>query len=151
MERIYIVKEVYADNDTVKNTILEKSTIFPPGEPVNPEWFIGKAWLNMLVIPEAPHNIGIGNVTFSPGARNHWHLHKIGQFLLVTAGESWYQEWGKSAQFLKTGDVVNIPANVKHWHGAKKDSWFVHLAITPGASEWFEAVTDEEYDNLLKQ
>jgi quercetin dioxygenase-like cupin family protein len=105
----------------------------------------------MLVVPEAPHNIGAGNVTFAPGARNHWHSHKIGQFLFVTAGEGWYQEWGKPAQFLKAGDVVNIPANAKHWHGATKDSWFVHLAITPGATEWLEAVTDGEYNSLLKQ
>jgi quercetin dioxygenase-like cupin family protein/alkylhydroperoxidase/carboxymuconolactone decarboxylase family protein YurZ len=136
-----IVKEVYADADTEKNTNLEKSTIFPLGEPVNPDWFIGKAWLQMLIVPEAPHNIGAGNVTFSPGARNNWHSHKIGQFLFVTAGEGWYQEWGKPARLLKAGDVVNIPANVKHWHGATKDSWFVHLAITPGATEWLEPVT----------
>ena len=95
----------------------------------------------------------IGNVTFEPGCRNHWHIHhKGGQILLVTAGQGYYQEWGKPAQELKTGDVVNIPAGVKHWHGAAKDSWFQHLSLeVPGegtSNEWLEPVTDEVYDKL---
>ena len=74
-----------------------------------------------------------------------WHSHKVGQVLLVTGGEGWYQEEGKLAQLLKTGDVVNIPPNVKHWHGATKESWFVHLAMTPGETEWLEPVLDKWY------
>jgi alkylhydroperoxidase/carboxymuconolactone decarboxylase family protein YurZ/quercetin dioxygenase-like cupin family protein len=144
-----IVKEVYADSDTTKHTILEKSTIFPLGEPVNPQWFTGKAWLKMIST-DNPFHTPVANVTFAPGVRNHWHSHKIGQILLVTGGEGWYLEWGKPAQKLKKGDVVNIPANVKHWHGAAKDSWFVHLAINSGESEWFEPVADEEYNGLHK-
>jgi quercetin dioxygenase-like cupin family protein/alkylhydroperoxidase/carboxymuconolactone decarboxylase family protein YurZ len=143
LEPVDVVPVAVATKDNVEN-----GGLFPLGEPVNPAWFAGKAYLQMLVVPVAPHNIGVGNVTFSPGARNNWHLHNIGQFLLVTAGGGWYQEWGKPARLLKAGDVVNIPANVKHWHGATKDSWFVHLAITPGTSEWFEPVTDEMYNNL---
>jgi alkylhydroperoxidase/carboxymuconolactone decarboxylase family protein YurZ/quercetin dioxygenase-like cupin family protein len=143
----HIVKEVYGETDTAKHTILEKSTIFPLGEPVNPNWFTGEAWLKMLSA-DNPLNARIGNVTFAPGCRNYWHLHKVGQVLLVTGGEGWYQEFGKPAQKLKEGDVVNIPANVKHWHGATCDSWFVHLAITPGESEWFEPVTDNVYDKV---
>jgi alkylhydroperoxidase/carboxymuconolactone decarboxylase family protein YurZ/quercetin dioxygenase-like cupin family protein/quinol monooxygenase YgiN len=153
LELVDVVPVAVAAKDNVdfdKNDHFKNGGLFPLGEPVNPAWFIGEAWLQMLVVPEAPHNIAAGNVTFSPGARNHWHSHKIGQFLLVTAGEGWYQEWGKPAQFLKAGDVVNIPANAKHWHGATKDSRFVHLAITPGASEWFEPVTDEQYSKISK-
>jgi hypothetical protein len=106
-----IVKEVYNESDTTKNTILSKSIIFPLGEPVNPDWFIGRAWLKMIST-DNPFNTPIANVTFAPGARNHWHSHKVGQILLVTGGEGWYQEWEKPAQKLKEGDVVNIPANV---------------------------------------
>jgi quercetin dioxygenase-like cupin family protein/alkylhydroperoxidase/carboxymuconolactone decarboxylase family protein YurZ len=125
--------------------------IFSQGERIANDYFIGKVWLHMLVAPEAPHNIAVGNVTFSPGARNNWHAHRIGQFLLVTSGKGWYQEYGKAARSLQKGDVVNIPAGTKHWHGAAKDSWFVHIAVTPGASEWFEAVTDEEYHGATQK
>ena len=97
--------------------------------------------------------LGIANVTFDPGCRNNWHIHhKGGQILLVVSGRGYYQEWGKPAQELKPGDVVNIPEGVKHWHGAAKDSWFTHIAVAvpaEGASnEWLEPVTDEEYGKL---
>jgi alkylhydroperoxidase/carboxymuconolactone decarboxylase family protein YurZ/quercetin dioxygenase-like cupin family protein len=142
-----IVKEVYGETDTVKNTVLEKSTIFPLGKPVNPDWFSGEAWLQMIST-ENPFNTSVANVTFAPKSRNHWHSHKVGQILLVTGGEGWYQEWEKPARKLKEGDAVNIPANVKHWHGATSDSWFVHLAINSGESEWFEPVSDKDYNAL---
>ena len=98
----------------------------------------------------------IGNVTFEPGCRNNWHIHHAGrnggQILLCTAGRGYYQEWGKEAQELHPGDVVVIPAEVKHWHGAAPDSWFAHLAVeVPGedtSNEWCEAVSDEEYATL---
>ena len=101
-------------------------------------------------------SIFIANVTFEPGCRNNWHIHHStkdgGQILICVDGEGWYQEEGKPAQSLKEGDVVVIPANVKHWHGAKKNSWFSHLALeVPGentSNEWCEKVTDEEYDKL---
>ena len=127
--------------------------IFPRGEE-NPfgQYFVGTSYLNML----STEQVSIGNVTFEPGCRNNWHIHHAdkggGQILLVTAGRGWYQEWGKPACSLTTGDVVNIPANAKHWHGAAKDSWFTHLAIevpAEGASnEWCEPVSDEEYAAL---
>jgi Uncharacterized conserved protein, contains double-stranded beta-helix domain len=102
-----------------------------------------------LVKPEDNIDFGISNVTFEPGCRNDWHIHHDGfQILLVTGGEGWYQEWGKDAQLLKQGDVVVIKEGIKHWHGATKDSWFSHVAITKGNSEWLEKVTDEEYDKL---
>lgn len=133
---------------------LKKNSVFEVGgENVNfAKYFIGTSYLNMLSLEQVP----VGNVTFEPGCRNNWHIHHAtkggGQMLLVTAGEGWYQEWGKPAQKLHAGDVVNIPANVKHWHGATKDSAFQHLAIeVPGegtSNEWCEPVTDEEYNKL---
>ena len=127
------------------------SSIFPVGEENKAfaKDFIGKSYLNMLTT----EGVGIGNVTFEPGCRNNWHIHhKGGQILLVTSGKGWYQEWGKPAIELKPGDVVNIPPEVKHWHGAAKDSWFQHLAVevpAEGASnEWLEPVDAQEYDKL---
>lgn len=116
------------------------------------QYFIGQSYLNMLSTEQVP----VGNVTFEPKCRNNWHIHHAdkngGQMLIVTAGEGWYQEWGKPALKLKPGDVVNIPAGVKHWHGAAANSWFQHLALeVPGENcktEWCEPVSDEEYDRL---
>ena len=115
-------------------------------------YFVGRSYLNML----STEQVSIGNVTFEPGCRNNWHIHRAarggGQILLVTAGRGWYQEWGKPARALRAGDVVNIPANVKHWHGAARDSWFAHLAVeVPGeetANEWLEPVSDADYSQL---
>ena len=129
------------------NEQLSQGTIFPLGKKVEPN-FIGDAYLQMVFTDPAPLNASIGNVTFAPGARNNWHSHRVGQVLLVTGGEGWYQEEGKPAQLLKTGDVVNIPANIKHWHGATIDSWFVHLALTPGQTDWLEPVDDDWYNQL---
>lgn len=128
-------------------------TMFGMGEPNPPEYsqyFIGKSYVNMLVTPGEHSNCLAANVTFEPGCRNNWHNHPTGQLLFVTNGRGWYQEWDKPARELHPGDVVNIPANVKHWHGAAKDSWFAHLAIEADAQhgDWFEAVSDEEYSNL---
>lgn len=117
------------------------------------KYFIGNSYLNPLAKTE---NIFLANVTFEPGCRNNWHIHHAtkggGQILICTAGNGWYQEEGKVAQSLKPGDVVIIPANVKHWHGAKKNSWFSHIAVeVPGedtSNEWCESVTDEEYNKL---
>lgn len=116
-------------------------------------YFVGQSFLNMLTTEGVP----IGNVTFEPGCRNNWHTHHAasggGQILICVGGRGYYQEWGKEAQQMNTGDVVNIPAGVKHWHGAAKDSWFSHLAIeVPGtdtSNEWQEVVGDEIY-NCLK-
>ncbi|RDZ09239.1 cupin domain-containing protein [Priestia megaterium] len=131
----------------MKHEELSNSTVFPLGQKVEAN-FSGDAYLKMVFTDEKPLNTSIGNVTFAPGARNNWHSHKVGQVLLVTGGEGWYQEEGKAAQLIKKGDVVNIPPNVKHWHGATKDSWFVHLAMTPGETEWLEPVDDEWFNKL---
>ena len=101
------------------------SLIFPAGERFDNENFSGEVWLKMLTGMPCP----VANVTFAPACRNNWHTHRGGQILLVTAGRGYYQEWGKEARELKPGDVVEIPAEVKHWHGAAPDSWFSHIAI----------------------
>lgn len=113
------------------------------------EYFSGKAYLNMLT----EKGVSIGNVTFEPGCRNNWHIHhKGGQILLVTYGSGWYQAEGEKAVKLHAGDVVNIPPEVKHWHGAGKGRVFVHLAVEVPAeeayNEWLEPVSDEAYNNL---
>lgn len=128
--------------------------VFPRGgeNTAYARYFTGTSYLNMLTTQGVP----IGNVTFEPGCRNNWHIHQAksggGQILLVTGGRGWYQEWGKPARELHAGDVVVIPAGVKHWHGAARDSWFVHLAVeVPGeetSNEWLEPVTDEQYSAL---
>lgn len=113
------------------------------------KYFVGQSYLNILT----KEQIHTANVTFEPKCRNNWHIHhKGGQILLVTDGRGYYQEWGKPAQELKKGDVVNIPPETKHWHGAAKDSWFSHIAIEVpsegGSTEWLEKVSDEEYNKL---
>ena len=113
------------------------------------QYFVGQSYLQMLTTSP----VGVVNVTFEPGCRNNWHIHhKGGQILLVTAGKGYYQEWGKPVQELHPGDVVNIPAEVKHWHGATKDSWFSHIAIEVpnenASNEWCEPVDDEDYNAL---
>lgn len=137
---------------TAHKNDLSNGAIFPIGEPL-PEkfskFFVGQAYLNMLTT----EGVSIGNVTFEPGCRNNWHIHhKGGQILLVTGGKGFYQAWGEKARILLPGDVVSIPAEIKHWHGAASNSWFTHLAIevpAEGASnEWLEEVTDEIYQKL---
>ena len=127
-----------------------KNGLFPMGEKNDAykDVFVGQSYLDMLVAdPEI--NVGVGNVSFEPGTRNNWHIHHDGfQLLLVTAGEGWYQEEGQEARRLKVGDVVVTKDGVKHWHGATKDSWFSHVAITAGTPEWLEAVDDETYGKL---
>ena len=113
------------------------------------KYFVGQSYLSMLTTERVP----VGNVTFEPGCRNNWHIHhQGGQILLVTGGRGWYQAWGEAPRALKTGDIVNIPPEVKHWHGAAKDSWFQHLAIEVPAegavNEWLEPVSDEDYAKL---
>lgn len=118
------------------------------------KFFIGQSFLNPLTDPKT--GLFLANVTFEPGCRNNWHIHHAakggGQLLVCTAGEGWYQEEGKPAVSLTPGTVITILANVKHWHGAKADSWFSHIAVeVPGedcSNEWCEPVTDEEHAKL---
>ena len=135
----------------------EKANIFGMGNPNDAfaQYFIGNSYLNPLnEFGESP--VFVANVTFEPGCRNNWHIHKAsnggGQILICIAGEGWYQEEGKDAESLVPGTVITIPANVKHWHGAKADSWFSHIAVeVPGedtSNEWLEEVDNEHYKNL---
>lgn len=132
----------------------EFKDVFPRGEEntAYSKYFVGQSYLNMLSVEQ----VVIGNVTFEPGCRNNWHIHHAksggGQILLCTAGRGYYQESGKEPRELKPGDVVNIPAEVKHWHGAAPDSWFSHVAVeVPGTetkNEWCEPVSNEDYRRL---
>ena len=135
----------------------DKENIFGTGNPNDAyaKYFIGNSYLNMLTQVEDA-KLSLCNVTFEPGCRNNWHIHHAtkggGQILVCVAGSGWYQEEGKEAISLEPGKVITIPANVKHWHGAKKDSWFSHIAVeVPGentSNEWCEPVTDDIYNNL---
>lgn len=119
------------------------------------QYFIGNSYLNPLTDPKET-SVFLANVTFEPGCRNNWHIHHAksggGQLLICTAGSGWYQEEGKEAVSLEPGTVITIPPEVKHWHGAKADSWFSHIAVeVPGeetSNEWLEAVDDETYNKL---
>lgn len=132
----------------------ERENIFGKGKfnEAYAQYFVGNSYLNPLT-SAGQGKLFFANVTFEPGCRNNWHIHRAtkggGQILLCVAGSGWYQEWGKPAISLSPGDVVEIPAGVKHWHGAKKDSWFAHIAVeVPGentGSEWLEAVQDADY------
>ncbi len=130
------------------------SMLFSIGQPNEAfaKYFIGQSYL----APISTEQVGIFNVTFEPGCRNNWHIHHAksggGQILIGVSGRGYYQEWGKQAQELFPGDVVNIPAGVKHWHGAAPDSWFSHLAVEvpseEGSNEWLEPVDDDSYKHV---
>lgn len=139
-----MAKEVYADTEAPE----EHGGFFGQGEPNTAfaKYFIGQSYLKPLTDPKK--TVFLANVTFEPGCRNNWHIHHAasggGQILLCVDGEGWYQEEGKPAQSLEPGDVVTIPPEVKHWHGAKANSWFSHIAVEcPGedtSNEWLEPV-----------
>lgn len=148
-----LAKEVW-NEETKPSTPLEQyqtSIFFPIGEKNDAyaKYFIGQSYL----CPISKEQVFIANVTFTPGCRNNWHIHHAskggGQILICVGGEGLYQEWGKEPVRMKPGDIVNIPPNVKHWHGATKDSFFSHLAIEVDgenrSNEWLEPVNDEEY------
>ena len=148
-----LINEVYVDDSSEET----HGGMFGMGEPNTAfaQYFIGNSYLKPLNKP-GESSVFLANVTFEPGCRNNWHIHHSskggGQILICVAGEGWYQEEGKVAQKLLPGTVVTIPANVKHWHGATKDTWFSHIAVeVPGEdtkNEWCEPVTDEEYSKL---
>ena len=154
-----LAKDVWADDSDAADggkAAFQREMIFPIGEPntAYAQYFIGNSYLASVSTEQVPFS----NVTFEPGCRNNWHVHRAtkggGQMLVCVAGRGWYQEEGKPAVQMLPGDVIHIPANVKHWHGAAADSWFAHLAFEiPGenaSNEWLEPVTDEEYSKLGK-
>lgn len=125
-----------------------KYSLFGLGNPIkNSSHFTSTVYVKEILDFDYP--MLADTVTFPPSVRNSWHIHKAGQILMVTNGKGWYQEFGKKAQLLSPGDIVKIPAGIKHWHGATKDSWFTHIALedwSKGEPEWFEAVSDKEYE-----
>ena len=151
-----MAKEVWAE-DAAEDAMAQHQNemVFPIGAPNDgfAPYFSGKSYL----APLSTTQVGIFNVTFEPGCRNNWHIHHAktggGQILICVAGKGYYQEWGKAPQELHPGDVVNIPPEVKHWHGAAPDCWFSHLAIeVPGeetANEWLEPVDETDYTNAI--
>lgn len=144
--------EVFEEDKTM--TDMNIDPIFPRGEdnPAMTQYFTGQSYFH----PLTTDGIDITNVTFEAGCRNNWHIHHAssggGQILLVTAGSGWYQAEGEDPVSLEPGMVIQIAEGLKHWHGAKSDSWFTHIAIAvPGEDarhEWLEPVTDAEYAKL---
>ena len=151
-----LAKEVWAEETTGEDAraAFQREMIFPIGEPntAYAPYFTGNSYLARI----SSEQISIANVTFEPGCRNNWHIHRAteggGQMLIGVAGRGWYQEEGEPAREILPGTVIHIPAGVKHWHGAAADSWFAHLAVEiPGenaSTEWLEPVTDQAYDKL---
>ena len=149
-----LIQEVYGEEDSEIDGVPSNLSVFPVGKPNDAyaQYFTGKSYLAPLSLEQVP----IFNVTFEPRCRNNWHIHHAekggGQMLVCVSGRGWYQEWNTEPRELHPGDVVNIPAGVKHWHGAAADSWFQHLAIeVPGENpraEWLEPVDDEWYGTL---
>lgn len=151
-----LAKDVWAEDTAGEDAraAFQREMIFPIGEPntAYAEYFIGNSYL----APVSREQVAVSNVTFEPGCRNNWHIHRAtkggGQMLIGVAGRGWYQEEGKPAVRILPGTVIHIPADVKHWHGAAADSWFAHLAFeVPGentSNEWLEPVSDEEYGKL---
>ena len=147
-----MAKEVYAGDGEQE----QHGGFFGQGEANTAfaRYFTGSSYLKPLT--DSKETVFLANVTFEPGCRNHWHIHHAksggGQILICVDGEGWYQEEGKPARCLKPGDVVTIPAGVKHWHGAKADCWFSHIAFeVPGegcSTEWCEPVDDGQYGGL---
>ena len=151
-----LAKEVWNENETALNEKdkYAQSIMFPIGEANNiyAKYFIGQSY----IAPLSTNQVKMFNVTFEPKCRNNWHIHKAksggGQMLIAVGGRGYYQEWGKKPIEMNPGDVINIPANVKHWHGAAPDSWFSHIAVeidgNETSNEWLEPVSDKEYGKL---
>lgn len=142
-----LAKDIWQDTSTHSDGIIFPQ-LFPQGEKNDAyaAYFTGQSYLAML----ANSDCQVANVTFEPACRNVWHIHHgQNQLLICTAGEGWYQVWGEPAIKMQAGDIIDVPAEVKHWHGATKDNWFSHLSVMvpkAGASvEWLEPVSEEQY------
>lgn len=135
-------------------TVTNSESVFPKGEKITSENFSGTVWVQMMGANDSSLYARFGNVTFEPRARTNWHSHPGGQILFITEGTGYYQAKGQPAQLLKKGDVVEIPRNVVHWHGAGPDSEFAHIAISlntnDGGAVWEGPVTEEEYEQSIK-
>ena len=131
--------------------VAQDASIFPKGEISNTDNHTGTVWLTELNKPDSVFNFSLAQATFAPGAKLDWHIHPAGQYLLITEGTGYYQEKGKAGQIIRKGDVINIPPDVEHWHGASHDSEFTHIAVNlntqKGIVVWLERVTDKEYNS----
>ena len=134
----------------VETEPITAAPIFPKGNAIEGSNFNGTAYLQRLMTDSETFDVVVSDVVFEPKARNSWHSHPGGQILIATAGKGYYQEKGNLIQVLHPGDVVAIPANIVHWHGAAPDSEFTHIAINTkvhlGATQWYEPVTEREYN-----
>lgn len=134
------------DKKNKMNSFIDKGVAAPM------ENFTGTVWVNMNVKPDEGYNTNIGTVTFEDKARTNWHSHKSGQILFVIEGVGYYQEKGKPIQLIEKGDVVKIPKNAKHWHGASHKSSMRHIAMITDydrdKTQWFEPVSDADYDTF---
>jgi 4-carboxymuconolactone decarboxylase len=137
------------EKNNTKN--FKMSTFTEKGVAAPKDYFTGTVWVNMNVKPEEGYNINMGTITFEPKARTNWHTHTSGQILFVIEGIGYYQEKGKPIQLIQKGDVVKIPKNAVHWHGASHGSSMRHIALVPDfdkdKTEWLQAVSDEDYDS----
>lgn len=146
---LFIYASLTFGENIMSSTINVTDTRLQPSIAGNANQFTGSVRIDSLFQAPDPARIGGALVTFEPSARTHWHTHPLGQTLFVTQGSGWVQEWGKEKQAIKQGDTVWIPANVKHWHGASKETAMVHFAIAESengsAVEWLDAVSSEQY------
>ncbi|WP_372652009.1 cupin domain-containing protein [Draconibacterium sp.] len=149
---IFLIIVISACNveDNSNNSSTKSESVFPKGEKIDSPNFAGTVWLQMMGANDSTLHVRYGNVTFEPKARTNWHSHPGGQVLFITIGKGYYQAFGQPARLLNKGDVVEIPRNVVHWHGAAANSEFAHIAISlnsdEGGAVWIRPVTDEEYD-----
>jgi 4-carboxymuconolactone decarboxylase len=149
-----LAKDVWKEPALTEKEKYAATIMFPIGEPntAYAKYFIGQSY----IAPVSTSQVKMYNVTFEPKCRNNWHIHHAksggGQMLIAIGGRGYYQEWNKEPIEMNPGDVINIPANVKHWHGAAPDSWFSHLAVevdgVETSNEWLEEVSDMEYNKL---
>lgn len=137
------------NNQIMRETTPHHEPVFPKGEKVTNDNFIGTVWVNYLSETDTIHHVNIGSVTFEAGARTNWHYHKGGQILLVTEGTGLYQEKGKPVEIINKGDVMKCPPDIEHWHGATPDESMTHIAIGTntniGGAVWLQPVSDVEY------
>ena len=135
-------------------TTENNNSIFPKGTKLPNEWFTGNAFLFPMAAKDKNNDFSAGNVTFDKGARTVWHMHPKGQVLIVLEGNGYYQEKGKPAQPIKKGDVINVPENTEHWHGASANSEMVHINITNFQNDvqvtWLKPVSENEYTEANK-
>ncbi len=120
-----------------------------PSRPGPEDYFTGKVRIDAPFAGSEPARVGGATVTFEPGARTAWHTHPLGQTLIVTQGRGWIQVWGEEIQEMNQGDIVWIPEDVKHWHGATPETAMTHIAIAESLNgspvDWLEQVSDAQY------